>query len=86
MPDNDAKSQTMMQGFDLKVIKGSACTVELHRWRNNEKNMFLEMIFEQIKLLMVQIKNDQKKQWKAWSTLTASWEWSLQRTNSTEMF
>ena len=27
-PDNDAKSQTMMQGFDLKVIKESACTIK----------------------------------------------------------
>ena len=35
---------------------------------------------------MVQLKNDQKKQWKAWSTLSASWKWSLWRTNPTEMF
>ena len=31
MPDNDAKSQMKMQGFDLKVVKDSACTDELHR-------------------------------------------------------
>ena len=48
--------------------------------------MFLEMNLEQIKLLMVQIKNDQKKQWKAWSTLSASWKWSLWRTISIDMF
>ena len=86
MPDNEAKSQMKMTGSDLKVIKKSACTDELHRWRTNEKHMFLEMNFEQIKLLMVQIKNDQKKQWKAWSTLTASWKWSLWRTSLIEMF
>ena len=85
MPDNDAKSQTMMQGFDLKVVKKSACTNKLHKWRTNEKHMFLEMNFEQIKLLMVQIKNDQQKHWKAWSTLSASWKWSSWRTNSIDM-
>ena len=72
MPDNDAKSQTMMQGFDLKVIKESACTVELHWWETNEKNKFLEMNFEPNEVVNGSIKNDQKKPWKAWSTLSAS--------------
>jgi len=85
MPDNDAKSQMMMQGFDLKVVKESACTIKLHRWRTNEKHTFLEMNFEQMKSLMVQIKNDQKKQWKAWSTSSASWEWSQRWINPTDM-
>jgi len=65
MPDNEAKSQMKMTGSDLKVIKKSACTNKLHRQRTNEKHMFLEMNLEQIKLLMVQNKNDQEKQQKA---------------------
>ena len=68
MPDNDAKSQTMMQGFDLKVVKGSACTDGLLWWRTNEKIKFLEMNFERNEIVDDLIKNDQKKQWQAWST------------------
>jgi len=80
------KSLTMMQGFDLKVIKWSACTVELQWWRTNEKNKFLETNFERNEVVDGSIKNDQKKQWKAWSTLSASWKWSLWWTSATEMF
>ena len=64
----------------------------MHAWTSStdegikEKNTFLEMSLEQMEWLMVQNKNDQEKQQKAWSTLTASWEWSSQRTNPTEMF